>query len=101
MNEYEACKTDLGMIAMADIVDTVDGMSLAGVLEEWGDYVGLGIDDYARDCGLSSTWVEGHPLNIIMLDKVSELMGLELRENSLASVNNAYDWLASVVGGGK
>ena len=101
MKEYESCKTDLGMIAMADIVDTLDGVGLAGMLEEWGDFVGPGIDDYALDCGFSSTWVEEHPLNIIMLDKVSELMGLELRENSLAKVNNAYDWLASVIGGGK
>jgi len=97
MKEYESCKADIGIVRAAKAVDELDNLDLNEVLAEWFEVIRFYVGGYAYDNGIDIDWEEEHPLNIIMLDKVSELMGLELRENSLAKVNNAYDWLASVV----
>ena len=97
MNEYESCKSDMGIVQAARAAVNVDSLDFNGCLAEWFEVVNHYIHSYSYDNELPIEWVEEHPLNIVMLDKVSELMGLELRENSLANVNNAYDWLASVV----
>jgi len=99
MNEYESCKTDIGVInAAKEANDVIDSLNLREVLVEWLDVILVYVSSYACEKHLESNWEEEHPLHIIMLDKVAELMGLELRENSIVEVNNAYDWLASVVG---
>lgn len=98
MNEYESCKTDKMIIQAAkDANNSPDNPDLHTMRWYWCQEIAPAVDSYSLDYNLGTDWVEEHPLNIIMLDKVSELMGLELRENSLAKVNNAYDWLASAV----
>jgi len=97
MNEYESCKTDRMTIFSAEVANELDGLTLNEVIAAWSEVIRVYVAEYALDNNIADIeWIEEHPLNIIMLDKVAELMGLELRENSIVDVNNAYDWLANV-----
>ena len=95
---YEECRKDARIVnAAKDAYNALDSLNLHHVLVEWYEVVRLAIGAYASDHGLGLDWIEGHPLHIVMLHKISELMGFEFRENANAGIDNAYDWTASLV----
>ena len=96
---YKECRKDARIVnAAKDAYNALDSLNLHHVLVEWYEVVRLAIGAYASDHGFGLDWIEGHPLHIVMLSKVSDLMGFSpLAYHKDAAVDNAYDWTALLV----
>jgi len=96
---YEECRKDARIVnAAKDAYNALDSLNLHHVLVEWYEVVRLAIGAYASDHGLGLDWIEKHPLHIVMLSKVSDLMGFSpLAYHKDAAVDNAYDWASSLI----
>lgn len=61
--------------AARDALSALDGCNLSGIIHSWSRMLTEVLWPEARRLGLGTDWVNRHPLNVLLADKVTQLSG--------------------------